>query len=67
MEHVPLAGSDRAKRVRLQPAAVLEDAYGPGEVRRFTSIEDAVHPGAERLALDDLAGRAAAAVRDGRA
>jgi CRISPR system Cascade subunit CasC len=45
----------------------LDKAYGANEVRRLMSVEDCDIPGAERLNLDDLAGWAAAAIRNGRA
>ena len=45
----------------------LDNAYGANETRRVMSVEDCDIPGAERLNLDDLAGWAAAAIRNGRA
>ena len=45
----------------------LDAAYGNGEVRRFTSVDDAAIPCGQRLPFDELARWAAAVVRDGQA
>jgi len=47
--------------------AKLDAAYGTGEARRFTSVEEVALPAAERLPLDELAAWAAEVVRAGRA
>lgn len=66
---VRLAGGveDEALAHLAAEIAKLDAAYGPGEARRFTSVEEADLPGAERLSLDELAAWAAEAVRAGRA
>ena len=43
----------------------LDAAYGEGEARRFTTVEDCDLPGSARLSLDALAAWAAGAVRSG--
>lgn len=45
----------------------LDAAYGNGEARRFTSIDEAELPGGDRVPFDGLAAWAAGAVREGRA
>ena len=45
----------------------LDGAYGAGEARRVTSVDDCDIPNAERVCLDDLASWAADAVRSGEA
>jgi CRISPR system Cascade subunit CasC len=66
---VRLAGDveDEARKRLGGELGKLDAAYGTGELRRFTSIDETDLPGAERLRLDELAGWAAGVVRDGRA
>lgn len=66
---VRLAGGveDEARTRLAEELGKMDAAYGLGEERRFTSVEDADLPGAERLPLDALAGWAAEVVRAGRA
>ena len=45
----------------------LDDAYGPGEVRRVLSVDPCDVPNAGRLSLNDLASWAADAIRRGEA
>ena len=45
----------------------LDGAYGVGEARRVTSVDDCDIPNTERVCLDDLASWAADAVRSGEA
>lgn len=58
---------DEARENFARELAKLDAAYGPGEARRFTSVEDMSVPGAERLALDSLATWAAGIVSEGKA
>jgi CRISPR system Cascade subunit CasC len=58
---------DEARGCLADEIGKLDAAYGNGEVRRFTSVEDASIPGGERLPFDGLAAWAAGIVREGRA
>jgi CRISPR system Cascade subunit CasC len=62
------AGTKAAVDRLAREIEALDDCYGCKETRRFAAVEkDASLPAAERLAFDDLAAWAAAAVRDAKA
>ncbi|MFO1127088.1 MAG: type I-E CRISPR-associated protein Cas7/Cse4/CasC [Rhodospirillales bacterium] len=58
---------DEARKRLAGEIEKLDAAYGNGEVRRFTSVDDAAIPCGQRLPFDELARWAAAVVRDGQA
>ena len=62
-----LADEDEARARLAAEVDKLDTAYGNGEARRFSIVEETSIPCGERLPFDELAGWAAGVVREGRA